>query len=418
MKQHNLWVWIVLISILEAGCAKVSNDVDDDVDTIDLSGGQVEEETTTVSPMDTYVAPSNPADYRLQSVSGGGQLISATPSASANWWDGYTWWSSTSSTDGWASGAYSFASGVVTYERGDLSSCTDVLSPYDGDNGNHGTAPNCKAAWWSATNAGMYVGQSPVFLPPADSLYQKWGDLREVSLDITQTLITHNLSSNSGELDFAECGIAFGFGAKTPHAQATQTLVDLNIPGVTRPLQGQDYIRIGYRTRFSDGTDVLVADARVNGVTGNGNYDTGANGAGWSLFWRDANFNVTSGGQLMTRGDYFKYRMKVVHDPSAYTLTFTITPIATNKTLGAFSEASYTWHYDHDYNAQAGGEADGGIIFGDSGAAGEGDAASGQGDSHMPLKADFADVGVAIGFTSNGATKRCQYENLSITTAD
>jgi hypothetical protein len=382
----------------------------------------------TTRPLLLFTPPADQMDYRLASPKlQAAQVLPTTIDVIDNWgtpmfnaWNVLALqpWSHLD-PDGTAPGVddgrylggfnYIPASKSVIYSRRNLNNCTGG-----------GPGPECEAVWWHPP---LITADPPVtglnvrkdylavtgnlsFFPNESSLYTTWGKLREITVDIRHVVLTGN---NGGDLDHGDCGLSFGFGARAPHVNATLGLVDLNIPGRAGLglAQGRDVLTVAYRLA-SDGGDGLLIDGIMNAVTGAPADDFGW---GWDLAGRESTFNVYSPGLPWVNGSYLTYRMRIVFDQDAYTATVTITPLASSFAMSNFTEQSFVWHWDNDYNAQFGGENAGGIIFSDSGVAGAG-------DSRMPVtKNGFRDVGVGVGFTVDRAVKACEFTDLVVTTA-
>lgn len=313
----------------------------------------------TTYPLSSYSAPTDQDDvFRRSTVDSYGDGV-----ALASW--------GLNPADGQVLGKWSFSSGVFSYSRSSLTSCAS------------GAAPNCAGG----VDSGSYGHVDWNLYPSAGDLYLRWSAIKRISVDIKQTRSTSDTTLHN------DCGLAFGFGSKQAHSNASALPVDLSIPGRGAP-SVKDQFRILYRLH-GDGDDALVADAPINNATENTDL-------GWGLFDRDTLFDVTTAGTLAENSDWIQYNLSMAFDHAEHTITFTVTPLDSSEPMFNYVSQTYIWNYSNSPTATSGGEFDGGLRFGPE-------------NPNMPLTlSTFESSNVAIGFSANGRVLGCEFSDMKL----
>jgi hypothetical protein len=273
-------------------------------------------------------------------------------------------------------GTFDYTNGTITYRRPDVTGpCTNGAL----------TAPSCGFTWGGGTN-GVYHGGDYNLFPDAPALSNTFKMLKYVQVDIHHELATGDLSGG-----MSDCGIDLGFGTGATSPGGPLTSNNFRLPG--RTSSNQDMVKFAHR--YSSGSEQMLIEAPLNNAT-DPSYTM------WGLASFDTSYNMTKNSIPSLNGDYVDFRMWLVFDHVAKTVTIKTMPLATNKTLSAMQTQTVTWNYNNPHNATAGGEARGGLMFGTG--------------THPLSITDFENSRASVGFFANGVARSCGFTNVQVGT--
>jgi len=346
--------WLILpmmaVSMIRCGGATDSS-----------GGGGGDQKVTTDEPFDNYTPPADQDDFRLMTLS---TARAATVPAASDW--------DLTSTDAITTapiGEWSYSSGVVSFDKADLTGCAS------------GTAPNC--------TYGNGVGQiRPAdwnFYPGSDFTY-KWGDLVRISSRVEMVAST---SQNA----IFDCGFTFGFGSVGAHSSATNSYLNLTLPGRSAGVDDEaDHFRILYRSNVTAGN--IAIDSPISDPT---------SGAPWNLAsWGAAQgFNMQTGTLLSGNGETLIFDWQMDFDHSAREMTITLTPVSSTMASPGLQTQSVVWEFGNTFSG-----------FGNAGGA------VGLGVENFPSGYDtweeFNEADVMLGFLVNFFPKSCKFSDLAV----
>ncbi|MCB0357437.1 MAG: hypothetical protein KDD40_10535 [Bdellovibrionales bacterium] len=237
-----------------------------------------------------------------------------------------------------------------------------------------------------------------IYPPQNELLYHKLGELQTISIKIKAQINKSNPLIPTG------CGLALGFGESAGHFNAVKSPISLRLfdrdwlHSFNADKTPRDYIRFVYEPYAND--EKLTIDAPINSYNALKQWDNFTA----SRFTEAANeFNVITGPELVSEGDYIVYEQKIEFDHDTAQVSVQIKPLDSNLDMTFWQTQKVTWDTTKpSTEVNESGDPRGGLNL-----------SSVKGQTPLTWH-ELKSAHLYVGFVANLAPRLCEFSELKI----